>query len=202
MDDRPLRFFADRLMVPGVADDPEVTEVRELAPSDLEAPSGDHTEVPQPPPVPGEPAAGRRTRRSKAKRSARQSAPHLSEIGREEKEGESESITEREVTRAFFYSYRLFCRLVGARPEATIVEFNQFGRAWIDLFKKVPGIKIVVTLLGPAVTLAELLDRFESAWSSRTRFRDRPRPRWGKAAAESPAAAPDFQVVNGAPGAP
>ncbi|MGH7877510.1 MAG: hypothetical protein ACRENM_07550 [Candidatus Dormibacteraceae bacterium] len=180
-------------------DRPERTDVADLPKSDLEHADDDH-EVPEPPVAPDEKPQGRRTRRSKAKRSARPQAP--SEALPKEDQTEGEAVTEREVSRAFYYSYRLFCRFIGAKPEASAVEFTQFGKAWIDLLKKVPGIKLIVTMLGPVVTMAELLDRFEAAWSKRTRFRDKPKgPRWGRRPADPSAndapADPEFQVVDG-----
>lgn len=113
----------------------------------------------------------------------------------------ADSVTEAQLVRAFYWLYRGWCRLLGAQVDAHHSDFQDLGKAWLDLARKVPGIRWVIAAAGPLFTLTDLLDKLAVAWSVRTRFREGFRvPNWRERAQDGREA--DVHVVDGSAGAP
>lgn len=114
----------------------------------------------------------------------------------------ADTVTERQLVRAFYWLYRGWCRLLGAQVDAQHSDFEDLGKAWLDLARKVPGIRWVIAAAGPLFTLTDLLDKLAIAWSVRTRFRQGFRmPNWRERNQDGREAA-DVHVVDGSAGAP
>lgn len=171
----------------------------------------DHTEVPQLEPEPDDPAAdvadvlattgpargsGRRRRREPE-------GPPEPVLDAPAGDGpRSADVTEAQLVRAFYWLYKGFCKLIGSQVDAKHEDFRDLGRAWIDLARKVPGIRWLIALAGPLFTFTDLLDKLARAWTVRSRFRERIRiPSW-RQRSQAGAEAPDVQVVDGGTGAP
>ena len=112
----------------------------------------------------------------------------------------AETVTEAQLVRAFYWLYRGWCRLLGAQVDAQHSDFQDLGKAWLDLARKVPGIRWVIAAAGPLFTLTDLLDKLAVAWSVRTRFRQGFRPPTWRQRSQDGAEAPD--PVDGTAGAP
>lgn len=114
----------------------------------------------------------------------------------------AETVTEAQLVRAFYWLYRGWCRLLGAQVDAHHTDFQDLGKAWLDLARKVPGIRWVIAAAGPLFTLTDLLDKLASAWSVRTRFRQGFRvPNWRERGQDGREQT-DVHVVDGSAGAP
>lgn len=177
------------------------------------APDADRTDIPAIEPevsveAPGDDAAapdgGGRGRR----RRPQLVEPDFSEPPPEPSRSErpaADSVTEQQLIRAFYWLYRGWCKLLGSSVDANQSDFQDLGKAWLELARKVPGIRWLIAFAGPVFTLTDLLDKLAVAWSVRTRFRDRLRvpANWrqrSQSGGEAPAA--DAQVVDGRAGAP
>lgn len=117
----------------------------------------------------------------------------------------SESVTEAQLVRAFYWLYRGWCRVIGAQVDAHQSDFQDLGRAWLELARKVPGMRWIVAAAGPVFTLTDLVDRLAQAWEVRTRFRAQLRIRnWRQRSQDGSEAASDVDVhvVDGGTRAP
>ena len=114
----------------------------------------------------------------------------------------ADSVTEAQLVRAFYWLYRGWCRVLGAEVDAKHSDFQDLGKAWLDLARKVPGIRWMIAAVGPIFTFTDLLDKMAIAWSVRSRFRAGFRvPNW-RERSQTGAEAPDAHVVDGSAGAP
>lgn len=81
-------------------------------------------------------------------------------------------ISEAQMVRTFYWLYKGWCKVLGAQVDAKKSDFDDLGRAWIELARRVPGIRWLVALAGPLFTLTDLIDKLAVAWTARTRLRD------------------------------
>jgi hypothetical protein len=82
-----------------------------------------------------------------------------------------ETVTEQQLVRGFYWLYRAYCRLLGSTVEANQNDFRDLGKAWLELARKVPGIRTLLAIAGPLFTLTDLIDKMARAWEVRQRFR-------------------------------
>lgn len=115
-------------------------------------------------------------------------------------------VSEAQLVRAFYWLYRGWCKLLGAQVDAHQSEFQDLGRAWLDLARKVPGIRWVIAGAGPVFTLTDLLDKLALAWTARTRLRGPVHiPNWRQRSQHGAEASPNgapAEVPGGPAGAP
>ena len=138
------------------------------------------------------PTRSRTTTRSKPRRrTLRSRVSRLAQPGRPEPDGgageraqDEEPLSEPEVVRAFWWVYKAWCKFLGAPLEAERADFQELGEAWVGLGRKVPGLRIMLAAIAPAVATFGFLDLLQSAWDKRTRRRER------KAAETEPPAPP------------
>lgn len=175
---------------PIAADDS--TEVPELAP-DLQDPGADDL---------GESSSSVRvTRRRRREQAA--GGPPDDPAASPMDDPVGERVTEAQVVRTFYWLYRGWCKLLGAEVDAKKSDFEDLGRAWVDLMRKVPGIRWIVTLAGPLFTLTDLVDKMATAWSVRTRLRGTFKaPNWRHRGQAGQEKQPEVHVVDGSAGAP
>ena len=129
----------------------------------------------------------------------RRREPHISDLGEEPEPDRSERVTQMQLVRAFYWAYKGWCRLLGAQVDAQYSDFDDLGKAWLDLARKVPGIRWVLAAVGPVFTLTDLLDKLARAWDVRTRLRRPIRmPSWR----QRPQDGSDPSVADGGTGAP
>lgn len=165
----------------------------------------EHTEIPQLGPEPNSPvldedlaAAGPAPagtgRGAGGRRRARESEPSVSA---EEPPLERPDVTEKQLVAAFYWLYRGWCKVLGAEVDAHKSDFDDLGRAWLELARKVPGIRWVIAAAGPIFTFTDLLDKMAVAWSARTRLRQPFRTINWRQRSQQGAEAPDVHVVPG-----
>lgn len=169
-------------------------------------PADDVTNVPALPPEPPDPVAEPQADQvadevAEAGRRRPRKDPELSDLGSEPEPDRSERVTQAQLVRAFYWAYRGWCRLLGAQVDAHYDDFEDLGKAWLDLARKVPGIRWVLAAVGPIFTLTDLIDKMARAWDVRTRLRRpirwaswRQRPQDGSESS--------VHVVDGGTGAP
>ncbi|HKW93300.1 MAG TPA: hypothetical protein VJX92_15505 [Methylomirabilota bacterium] len=171
----------------------EHTEIPQLPAEPDADPAGDAGDDHDEPPSPGGRASGGRARRR----------PREADVTDEPPPPEPrETVTEQQLVRAFYWLYRGWCRLLGAQVDAQHSDFQDLGKAWLELARKVPGIRWVIAAAGPIFTLTDLLDKLAVAWSARTRLRKGFQvPSW-RQRSQTGAEAPDVPVGDGSAGAP
>lgn len=117
----------------------------------------------------------------------------------------SADVTEAQLVRAFYWAYRAWCKLLGAEVDVHREDFRDLGRAWLELARRMPGIRWAIALAGPIFTFTDLFDKLARAWEARTRFREGLRiPNWRQRSQDGneAQASPGFGVVDGGTGAP
>jgi hypothetical protein len=109
-----------------------------------------------------------------------------------------ETVSEQQLVRGFYWLYRAYCRVLGASVEANQTDFRDLGKAWLELARKVPGIRMLLAIAGPLFTLTDLVDKMARAWEVRSRFRQpfKP-PNWRKQPQQG-----QVEPDDGAAGAP
>lgn len=163
------------------------------------APADDVTDVPRldPEPEPDPVDVDQVAAQPEPQRPRRE--PKLADLD-EGPEPDRDRVTQAQLVRAFYWAYRGWCRLLGAKVDAQYSDFEDLGKAWLDLARKVPGIRWVLAAVGPVFTLTDLIDKMARAWEVRTRLRQPIRMRsWRQRPQDG--TDPQVQVVDGGTGA-
>ncbi len=156
-----------------VEDEPAPSATSEIAPGPADGAIADFDPATVAMPTPPGKERGRSKSRSRGPKLDQVPDPNQLRAEAAER-GLRDLLTEAEVARAFYWLYYLWCRLLGAKVEARYSDFNKIGKAWLELARKVPGAKVLIAILGPVVTMSDLFEKLERAWSARKRWRERP----------------------------
>ncbi len=167
----------------------DVTEIPRL--------EGGVEEVAQDPPGSGDEEAAGASPRPRRRRE-----PQVADLAADGPDpARSDSVTQTQLVKAFYWLYRGWCRLLGSAVDAHYSDFEDLAGAWIDLARKVPGIRWIILAAGPLFTLTDLIDKLAKAWEVRTRWR-RPFSAAGWRQRPQAGGDPDLQAVDGGTGAP
>lgn len=102
-------------------------------------------------------------------------------------------VTEGQLVSGFFWAYKGICSVLGSDVQAKRSDFQDLGKAWVDLARKVPFAALALSAIGPLFSLTDLFDKLAVAWDMRTRFR-------GPRTTPPPAYVPPAEGNDGAAG--